>query len=569
MKPGEFDISLTVKDQTGKEMKAYGKIKVDETTIDPVQPPPTITCPTDVSTSSSDGTPVTVIYPAPKVYGGTQPVVVSSIPVSGSAFPVGSTVVTSTVTDADGRKAQCSFSVSVKDDTPPDPPSGVLSVEDLEYLGCFALPDDFETGRSTGTSYGAITLRRVDGELRIITTGRDVWAADNSGNWFPPDPLYEIAVPSTLYPDANAAMQGSRAEFRNWWDATLFDYRRLYNNKAAGNSSFLSGLLWDEKLKVLWLSYKDVYGINANDPSLIMVDLEKKQSGGAWRTTAGSHHTGGFMTTLPVEFSERSDVGPINGKYLVLGSAAGSGMGQGPWGVNAHVMMNIPDITNPADPVNDRSKASIQVQTLVVFDINSKQPVPAGFRRVACESLDLYNPGRQPDPSYPINPVLPVLGPQGSAPGSGNTVNDYIFTTAWINSESGKQAVLFGGHFVDGVDADAHAWYGQDVCVHGLKDWWHQATGPGATTRRNGIFFYSQDDFAKCARGELAPNEIREYLFVRMRNILPSMDQATVATGSMRFAFDKQESELYLSEAGRDWTNIYAGKAIIHKFKVK
>jgi lysophospholipase L1-like esterase len=66
-----------------------------------------------VSTVSPDGAPVPVTFTPPAPVGGQPPVptVCSSQP--GAPFPLGSTIVTCTATDALGRQASCNFNVAV------------------------------------------------------------------------------------------------------------------------------------------------------------------------------------------------------------------------------------------------------------------------------------------------------------------------------------------------------------------------------------------------------------------------------------------------------------------------
>ena len=79
---------------------------------DPVPTGPTITCPTNVSATTT-GTTATVTYAAPTVTGGQAPVTVACTPASGSAFPLGTTNVSCTATDAGSRQATCGFAVNV------------------------------------------------------------------------------------------------------------------------------------------------------------------------------------------------------------------------------------------------------------------------------------------------------------------------------------------------------------------------------------------------------------------------------------------------------------------------
>jgi lysophospholipase L1-like esterase len=75
--------------------------------------PPTITCPTSPSPlTSPNGQPVNVQYGTP-IATGTG-VSTNCSPVSGASFPIGSTAVVCTATDASGRSAACSFTITVQ-----------------------------------------------------------------------------------------------------------------------------------------------------------------------------------------------------------------------------------------------------------------------------------------------------------------------------------------------------------------------------------------------------------------------------------------------------------------------
>jgi hypothetical protein len=78
--------------------------------------PPSITCPANVVAIGAPGsTSVVVNYPPPTASDNCPGVTASCTPPSGSTFPVGTTTVTCTATDAAGNTAICSFTVSVFD----------------------------------------------------------------------------------------------------------------------------------------------------------------------------------------------------------------------------------------------------------------------------------------------------------------------------------------------------------------------------------------------------------------------------------------------------------------------
>jgi lysophospholipase L1-like esterase len=72
-----------------------------------------MTCPGNQSAPSGNGSPVAVTFAAPVVTGGVAPLQVSCAPASASLFPVGSTTVRCSATDATERTASCTFTVIV------------------------------------------------------------------------------------------------------------------------------------------------------------------------------------------------------------------------------------------------------------------------------------------------------------------------------------------------------------------------------------------------------------------------------------------------------------------------
>jgi len=79
--------------------------------------PPTITCPASVTVNAAaDQCGAVVTFATPTVSDNAPGVgAPTSVPASGSTFAVGTTIVTSTVLDAAGNSASCTFSVTVRD----------------------------------------------------------------------------------------------------------------------------------------------------------------------------------------------------------------------------------------------------------------------------------------------------------------------------------------------------------------------------------------------------------------------------------------------------------------------
>lgn len=81
----------------------------------PPPPPaaPTVSCPASISFDSPDNVALPVAFTVPTASGGQAPVTVTCSAQSGASFPLGSTIVTCTATDALQRTATCNFNVAV------------------------------------------------------------------------------------------------------------------------------------------------------------------------------------------------------------------------------------------------------------------------------------------------------------------------------------------------------------------------------------------------------------------------------------------------------------------------
>ena len=72
-----------------------------------------ITCPSAVDRDSTDGGPVAVTYDAPRAMSAANPVTTTCSVQSGNMFSVGTTTVACQASDAAGKTAACSFTVTV------------------------------------------------------------------------------------------------------------------------------------------------------------------------------------------------------------------------------------------------------------------------------------------------------------------------------------------------------------------------------------------------------------------------------------------------------------------------
>jgi hypothetical protein len=121
--------------------------------------PPTITCPINQSVDS--GVPIVVNYTTPTGADNCPGVTVNCVPASGSTFPLGTTTVTCTATDAASSTATCSFTVTVAPSCVVTCPANVTQPADAGL--CTALVS-YSAPTTTG-SCGTVTCSPASGTV--------------------------------------------------------------------------------------------------------------------------------------------------------------------------------------------------------------------------------------------------------------------------------------------------------------------------------------------------------------------------------------------------------------------
>jgi hypothetical protein len=103
---GSFPVRLTVTDSKGASSSCNAMVMVVDTT------PPSITCPPPMTVEFGDEHGANVVF-TPSANDTCGAATTSSVPPSGSTFPIGTTTVNSVATDGSGNHAACSFTVTV------------------------------------------------------------------------------------------------------------------------------------------------------------------------------------------------------------------------------------------------------------------------------------------------------------------------------------------------------------------------------------------------------------------------------------------------------------------------
>jgi HYR domain/Secretion system C-terminal sorting domain/Concanavalin A-like lectin/glucanases superfamily len=181
--------------------------------------PPVVTCPANITTGNTTGLCGAVVNFSPTATDNCPGVTVSSVPASGSVFPVGTTTVTSTATDGAGNTATCSFTVTVTDTEGPAFSTPGLFPERLYYKfdGSGTSVPNLATAPPAGTTTATLTglTQGSTGKCGGALVGTGVanqslntnWATNMTGSWtisFWLGPNQVDNNPSYLFGDINA-----------------------------------------------------------------------------------------------------------------------------------------------------------------------------------------------------------------------------------------------------------------------------------------------------------------------------------------------------------------------------
>ncbi|MEW6207063.1 MAG: kelch repeat-containing protein [Acidobacteriota bacterium] len=135
---GSTQVTLTVTDDKGASSQCTATVTVIDDTA------PSISCSSNIAQSADPGQCSAVVsYPLPSVTDNCAGVSIACAPPSGAAFPLGTTQVLCTATDASGNSASCGFTITVENPAPTlsitGPPSGsVFPVNTtINFTGAF------------------------------------------------------------------------------------------------------------------------------------------------------------------------------------------------------------------------------------------------------------------------------------------------------------------------------------------------------------------------------------------------------------------------------------------------
>ncbi|MDT0554382.1 HYR domain-containing protein [Patiriisocius hiemis] len=151
---GTNNVTLTVTDANGNANVCGAIVTVVDDT------PPTISCPADITVSADAGMCDATVSFGPAVALDNCNVTVTQTdgPLSGTSFPVGTTVVAFTATDAGGNSTVCTFNVTVTDDELPAAVCQDITVALDEFGAASIMASDVDGGSTDNCAIDTLSI---------------------------------------------------------------------------------------------------------------------------------------------------------------------------------------------------------------------------------------------------------------------------------------------------------------------------------------------------------------------------------------------------------------------------
>lgn len=179
--------------------------------------PLSLTCPANQTITSPDGNPVFVTFTAAVAAGGAPPIQTSCTRVSGVGFPVGTTSVQCTATDARAETRSCTFTVTVLPPPPRVALTRFLAFGDSMTAGEVSMPA-VTASTADSPNYRLVLIPSASYPTQLLSLLRARYTAQTaqlsmtnsgwSGEWAEDGALRLPGVMSTVRPEAVLLLEG-------------------------------------------------------------------------------------------------------------------------------------------------------------------------------------------------------------------------------------------------------------------------------------------------------------------------------------------------------------------------
>jgi len=461
--------------------------------------------------------------------------------------------------------------------------AGVLTKNDLRYLGSFKMPSDgVGDGKhppyNMNYSDGALTGRTVNGVTTLLLQG-------------PPQRISAPGCPEVMemtIPTPSISNPPRAGFVRQWLDVRN---GKSLTRDALG--SLINGICIDpDNPNHLWVGYKQYY-CNNPDPCTFLAILNNDgtcTSYGPWRHTGGAYGDGNassgavFASFTTIPESWRAHVG---GKRMASMGYNQSHLNGLPGGCNLHAWAPLAPGT-PPDHLTNTGDCAITDTPILYYDrLTHRQPRTPNYKNCG------WNVN---SPEYDATKGAWIHQPDSYWWGAPEVGKDIATSGVFVDTGT-KHGVLFFGQLVgtipghvyeNGSPQECHTWYGVGAvdkngkrpgdpgyfggaaCAHGQLDPTWRATGPGAGTIAGYCWIYDPSDLIAVANRSAAPwSPVFTEEFM-----ISSIPDCTIPSQTMNIRtyggawYDALTKRIYVSATEADMEGCCAPVPRIHVFQV-
>ena len=407
----------------------------------------------------------------------------------------------------------------------------VLGPADLTYLGAMRVPAQ---GVDMMFSYGGLTGRKVDGQVRLLMVGSDGNAGDH---------MYELADTGTYHADPSQAPRMSLV--RAWGDIYGGLRKSWYPDgtpRLFPDTRYMGSFHFNEATKLLYWTYSDIYNVRGYEDWCLgatRLDPSGPVALGPWRP-AGDGKKGPWRC---IRLSQH----PITGE-LLCGSGVMSGNGNSPWGPDLWAGQ-FPTASTPAG----FSAPDLPLQKYLTY-----YPMVGSINRDGSFQGPLKSSRRPGDYIFESIPdiTLTEIDPRKNGGTGSWTSLDALRGSVWIDLPD-VHGVLFAGNLAAG-----HVWYrnaggGNANCTHGQPSP-VDVTGPVATAMYPAMIIYDPRDLDAVRSGGREDYTINPVHFINAESRYGLTTAPLGLTGSPKSLggcyFDSASRKLYVAAPMADST---------------
>jgi hypothetical protein len=418
----------------------------------------------------------------------------------------------------------------------------VLRDSDLTYLGAMRVPNSGNVRMDF--SYGQMTGRRVNGQVRLLMAGNVTMG----------DQVYEFADTGSYHP---TPAQAPRMSLVRAWGDIYGNARKTWNGGGVEQTIYArypGNLFWSEQRQLLYWTYYGTYNVTLIEDWCLgatRLDPAGPVAFGPWRP-AGGGKKGPWRCTRLAEHPSGE---------MLCGASLASGAANSPWG---------PDLWYGGWPTAS-TPAGFGAPDLPIGKYLTYYPFFGAINNDGSFNGPIRSCRRPGDYFFEPFPtgIKTQIDPHRNGGVGSWTDIDYVNGMSWIDLPD-VHGVLFTGKL-----GAAHIWYSSALnnhqCTHGVGSP-VQVTGPVSTDAYPVMIFYDPVDLNAVRAGQKTDYTVDPIQLTNAQSRFGIQTARLTAPGSARSIagvyFDAPSRKLYIAAPEADETTPGIANPLVHVFSI-